>query len=441
MISIFVEKITPRLIYTYNLIFKQLLGINYQFVTTVEQYKQCNTFKLCYRKQKVNAELFLYADSLLFTQGTSRISLECGSYNGLPTLFINKSNDSCLPFDLFAASFYLVTRYEEYNSPSVDQHQRFQAHNSFAFKNKFLHRPVINLWANQFKKILAKQFPDLKFKTPSFKFVPSYDIDHAWAFKNKGVIRNSLQLARSLVSLNFSKTRLIANVLRNKTDDPFYSFSHLEALFKSNSVAPLFFFLLGQYGKYDKNVSIKSEKFKFLIQHIAKQFKVGIHPSYRAHLNPQRLKSEQQTLQQLLEHPITLSRQHFLRLKLPETYELLIDAGITDDYTMGYAAQPGFRASIAHPFPWYDLVNETATNLTVHPFQFMDVTLRVYLKQSTEQAKITIQQLIDETIAVDGQLISLWHNSSLSDYDGWDGWRAVHDYIFEYVAKHLKTSA
>jgi len=389
---------------------------------------------LSYGDQIIDKELFIHSNQLLFNKGVDAIIPNLGEYNGLPVLFMNKNNETCLPFDFFAASFYLVTRYEEYNKHSADQHGRFQASSSIAFKNEFLQLPIINLWVNEFKKILSNQFPAIRFQPPTFKFIPSYDIDHAWAFKNKGPIRIALQLAKSLVSLNFKKAALIANVLQNKREDPFYTFPYLSKMFETNSVIPIFFFLLGQYGKYDKNVSIKSKNLQLLIQQLSQQFTIGIHPSYRAHLNPTQLNSEQQTLHQFTKQPITHSRQHFLRLSLPESYRILIQSGITHDYTMGYADYPGFRAGIAHPFLWYDLLNETVTNLTIHPFQFMDVTLRIYQQQTPEQAKTTIKELIEATSAVGGQLISLWHNSSLSDFEGWEGWRAVHDYVFECAA-------
>jgi len=435
MISIFITDLTPRAKYIFNYIFTHLLGIDVHFITTFEAFQNCSGHKLCYGNQKINDELFIQSDRLLFEQGISNNQLELGKFKDLPTLFPNTNKSACLPFDLFAASFYLITRYEEYKDQPLDQHSRFQATSSIAFKNGFLRLPIINLWVAEFKKILTNQFPDLSFQSPSFKFIPSYDIDHAWAFRNKGALRNLMQLAKSIVTLNFKKTALIFSVLKNKREDPFYTFSHLKATFEANAAAPIFFFLLGQYGKYDKNVSIKSRNLQILIKQLSKKYLVGIHPSYRAHLNAQRLKSEQQILHSITQQTITNSRQHFLRLRFPETYRLLVETGITNDYTMGYADQPGFRAGIAHPFPWYDLKRESETTLTVHPFQFMDVTLRVYLQQSPEQAKATIAALISATAAVNGQLISLWHNSSLSDYDGWEGWRSVHDYIFEAVGK------
>jgi hypothetical protein len=43
-----------------------------------------------------------------------------------------------LPFDPLAATFYLVSRYEEYLPFIPDEHGRFPAKQSFAFSNGFL---------------------------------------------------------------------------------------------------------------------------------------------------------------------------------------------------------------------------------------------------------------------------------------------------------------
>src|SRR3972149_4750237 len=109
------------------------------------------------------------------------------------------------------------------------------------------------------------------------------------------------------------------------------------------------------------------------------------------------------------------SRQHFLKLTLPETYRNLIDLDITDDYTMGFASQVGFRASICNSFNFYDLDMELETNLKIHPFAVMEGTLKNNMNIHRDDALQKIKQLIDEVKTVNGQFISLWHNDTLSN--------------------------
>jgi hypothetical protein len=134
-----------------------------------------------------------------------------------------------------------------------------------------------------------------------------------------------------------------------------------------------------------------------------------------------------------LNRDITKSRQHFLKLDLPTTYRNLINLDIRDDYTMGYALLPGFRASICDPFPFYDLDLESETKLIIHPFTVMDGTLRDYMNLGIEEAISSIHKLIDEVKAVEGTFISLWHNESLSDQQRWKGWRNVYESMIRYA--------
>ena len=94
---------------------------------------------------------------------------------------------------------------------------------------------------------------------------------------------------------------------------------------------------------------------------------------------------------------------------------------------MGYAHDVGFRASIAEAFQWFDLSRNKATNLLVHPFQYMDVTLHTYLRLKPKAALDYIQNVMQETKNVSGQLISLWHNNSLCEAWEWKGWREMYE--------------
>jgi hypothetical protein len=136
-------------------------------------------------------------------------------------------------------------------------------------------------------------------------------------------------------------------------------------------------------------------------------------------------------LRSVLNKDISSSRQHFLRIVLPSTYRNLIEQDITDDYSMGYAALPGFRAGICTPFNFYDLDLEIETKLRIHPFAVMDGTLNDYLGLTPADAIDHIKALIKEVKKVDGTFISLWHNESLSDQKRWKGWKRVYEQLIK----------
>ena len=77
---------------------------------------------------------------------------------------------------------------------------------------------------------------------------------------------------------------------------------------------------------------------------------VGIHPSYESNADSKRVEFELRHLEDALRTPVTKSRQHFLKMRLPDTIRHLAELGITDEYSMGYASESGFRAGLACPF-------------------------------------------------------------------------------------------
>jgi hypothetical protein len=140
---------------------------------------------------------------------------------------------------------------------------------------------------------------------------------------------------------------------------------------------------------------------------------------------------EKDRLEDIIQKPVTQSRQHYLKLKFPNTYQRLLKSGITDDYTMGFAKLAGFRAGTCTAFPFFDLSINQSTELTIHPFHVMDVTLKNHLHLNAEKAGQLIERLMSEVKKVNGTFVSLWHNESLRDSGQWTGWRKVFEQILE----------
>ena len=100
---------------------------------------------------------------------------------------------------------------------------------------------------------------------------------------------------------------------------------------------------------------------------------------------------------------------------------------------MGYAALPGFRASICNSFYFYDLEIEKSTLLLVHPFVIMDATFKYYLNYSPSETFSSIKDLVSEVKKVNGTFISLWHNETFSEYGDWKGWSHLYEDIIKLV--------
>ena len=438
MLLVYSHKITPRLTYIFRHVMTRILGVEVGFTSKVEEFIAHEGLKFSYTRQALGNELFVRSNELLFNQGIDYLEINVADWNGVPCFF-QTNPGSEIPYDIFAASFYLISRYEEYLPHVKDQHERFPAAESLAYQNKFLDRPVIDIWAFKFLDLLRKNFPkyeqELRNENRRFDFISTIDVDMAFKYKHKGFTRNIGGILKDVSQFNIGDLWLRFLVIFGLHRDPYDVFKRLLNLQKKFGVRTLFFFLLGEYGTYDKNISPGNSNYKLLIKDIADYCTVGIHPSYMSMKQEQRIKKEQSLLEEIVNFPITKSRQHYLRVALPETYQHLVDLEIKQDYSMGYASHFGFRAGTCTPFYFYDLDFEIQTPLKVFPFAAMDVTLKDYLNFTPKKSYNTIMHLANEVHQVGGTLITVFHNESVSGNGEWRGWSKLYESLLREMSK------
>lgn len=433
MILIYSQKITKRLNYIFRQIFTNVLGVKIEITPVADEFDSWEGAKICYDKKPRTSGIFFQAADLLYETGIEGQELHFIEFRGNMAFYPVFDKKSEFPFDPFAASFYLITRYEEYLPYLKDNFNRFEATESIACQKGFLHLPLVNIWAEQIKKNILLKYPTVHFRTRRFRFIPTIDIDSAFAYKYKGTVRTVGAMLKALSKFEFHEIFERIRVFMNVRKDPFDTYDFQLMIQKKYNLFPIYFILFSDYGEYDKNIPINNKAFQRLIKSLADYAEVGIHPSFNSSENSDRLKLETERLSKVLNREITKSRQHFLRLNFPSTYRNLIKIDITDDYTMGYASRPGFRASICDTFNFYDLDLETETKLRIHPFQIMEGTLKDYMKLSNEKSLRIIYELIDQVKEVNGTFISLWHNESLSNTDRWEGWHELYEEMIKYA--------
>jgi len=432
-ILIYTHKRTNRVLYIFKHIFGEMLGLEPECIHDKEAFMEYEGPKLNYSLQPIGDEAFIMSVDLLFERGISEQELSFADYNGQKSFFLTYNKKSIFPFDLFSASFYLITRYEEYLPFMKDKYGRFDAEVSLAFSEGFLRKPLVNIWVKDLADKLQFFFPDLDVKLPQYKFIPTIDIDAAFAYRQKGMLRTAGGYLKDLRDLNFLEMQKRTRVLFGKEPDPFDTFDYQFEVQKKYQLKPIYFILFADYGTNDKNTPTHSRIFQELVRWIADHADVGIHPSFTSNSVFGKLKKEIRFLSKTLHREVSKSRQHFLILNLPNTYRNLINHGITDDYSLGYASQIGFRASTCTSFLFYDLEMENTTSLRLHPFAAMEGSLRDYNQLNARQALEEYQAIIDEVKLVGGTYISIWHNESLSNEKRWFAWRDVYEKMVEYA--------
>ena len=424
MLLLYSENITPRLRYIIDFFSTQLFAEPIVVTTNVSEFKQSAAPKLNYSKDDFGGEeFFMQATPLLLETGIRAQEIDCFELNFHKAFFQTRGD---IPFDVFAASFYLLTRYEEYLPHEKDEYGRYAHTNALAFKENFLQIPLINIWIEEFKKALQQKFPSLIFKGKQFKSIISYDIDIVYSYLHKGTRRNLGGFFKSFVEGNWPRVKDRIAVLRGTKKDPFDCYEWLDALHLYCRVKPYYFFLVAKNtGKYDKNIATNQRAFYDLITYYAKMYKIGIHPSWQSGDNLELLKEEIEWLEVVADRKITSSRQHYIRFSLPGTFRELIKNGIKKDFSMGYGSINGFRASICSSYYWYDLEKEERTNLQLYPFCYMDSNSFFEQKQSPQQAYRELIQYYDSVKKLNGLFISVWHNNILGTSIEFNGWREV----------------
>ncbi|MDA9340217.1 polysaccharide deacetylase family protein [Polaribacter sp.] len=426
MILVYTHKITPRIRYIFKHILTRTLLIPVSFTTKIEEFVAHNGPKITYTKSPLGNEFFIKSNALLFEQGVNDLEINIQKWEEVPCFFA-AGGKSAIPFDLFAASFYLISRYEEYLPHVKDVHGRYTAPESLAYNNGFLEKPVVDIWAYKLLAVLKKKFPDYTYLERSYEYVSTIDIDNAFAYKHKNFIRSVGGFVTDLFKLRLFNIWNRLTVILKITKDPFDNFQEILSIKKAKDIKTIFFSSIGDYTTFDTNVSPAKNKYRLLIKNLADYAIVGLHPSYFTMKDAVMLKKEKERLENITNAPVIRSRQHYLRFNLPETYQQLIDLEIEEDYSMGYASTVGFRASTCTPFYFYDLDFEIQTPLKVFPFALMDTTLNDYMKLTPKQSLGKIRDLRNEVKAVNGTFITLFHNESLSNHLRWKGWKRLYE--------------
>ena len=258
MLLIHVSKLTNRVGYTLNLIFKSILHIPFEITLDENYFAAFEGCKLCYSDKKIGDGLYIKSVKLLYQTSIENQEIQMSEYENLPIFFATYGKDQTLPFDIFAASFYLVSRYEEYLPHHKDHHQRFDFNDSIAYQKGFLHTPLVNKWAILLANKLKEAYPDFVIPLRKFHFVNTIDVDSAYSFKQKGVFRNVGGFVRDIFKQDYESVKMRAMVMLNRRKDPFDTFDFIISLSEKYHTELLFFILFADYDNYDKNISHNS---------------------------------------------------------------------------------------------------------------------------------------------------------------------------------------
>ena len=415
---IFLETVNERLSYTFDFIFKER-DLDYNFTTDLSNFKAYNGIKFNYSPHILNEVPTINPSPILINEGLEHYTIGKALFFREECLTINGVSDP------IASVFYILSRYEEYNSSLKDKHGRHLGKHSVMYRFNWHKKAMSDRWSEDFLSFVLETFGKVYIKKRHLpQLIPTFDIDKAYAYKHKGLLRNLLGYLKDLFKKDNQRVKERQQVLNGSKKDPFDNYDKIYEIHTKGFDVKLFW-MLGNYGKYDKNISHRNKRHVRLIRKMNEITSIGIHPSYKSNSNDFFIHSEIERLQTITEKHVRMSRQHYLMLSFPKTYQNLIEQEIEHDYSMGYADIIGFRAGTARTFSWFDLSTNKRTELRIHPFAYMDGTLHEYLKLSTNEAEERIAKLYLETKSYGGSFVFLWHNDTIGDYGHWKDWSKV----------------
>jgi len=294
--------------------------------------------------------------------------------------------------DIVYNTFFFISRAEETFNTERDEHDRFAAKYSILGQNNRLQIPILDEHARVLMKALNLSLP-----APGFGHIYlTHDIDAVTKYRS---------LRSALGGIKRGEQKAVMKALRDIHNDPFYTFPWLIEQDAKVPQAERIYFVKQTRGKgFDyPQYCLHGRDFKRLKALLLDSgARLGVHGSY---------------YQQLPSRPIsTLYRTHYLRSSIRHLKDL-VKAGYTDDFTMGFADEAGFRLQTTRAVRWINPTTYKLTPLTLHPLIVMDCTLSEehYMNLTEEEAYFLCEQLIDKVRMHHGDLCLLWHNSIIKD--------------------------
>jgi peptidoglycan/xylan/chitin deacetylase (PgdA/CDA1 family) len=311
----------------------------------------------------------------------------------------------------------IFTRKEEYDAIKFDKHNRF-AHKFSAQDN--ICNPVVSraLMENG----LCAQFPENK----KFALCLTHDIDDIYPTSLHTLYSSLYDIKRG--DLQGLRTQSLWRI-HGKNNSPYINFEKIIKLEEKYNAKSSFYFLTAKRDikRFRYNIEDLESELGFIVDN---DCEVGLHGGYYTYNCLDEMKDEKKRLEELLGRRILGYRNHYLRFKVPETWELLAKAGFGYDSTLGYTDAIGFRNGMCHPFFPYNLLKKEYINILEINLNIMDSTLFKTVN-SFDEAWNNVKYLIDIAQKNEGVLTLLWHNSGFN-CPFREHWEKIYEKILNY---------
>ena len=413
----------PEVEYTFHCLMKEFLGLEYEteISPTVRDFTiilgskklvirnhffKSDDPKVLYQKQ--NLPLEVVSDDLMIDGNKYPLYAIFGK-----SAWTERADEIILETDIVAATFFMLTRWEETLEGKRDMHDRFLGKNSLAYQNGFLEKPIVNQYVEILWAFLQKNKITPVRKKRTFEIVPTHDVDIPFLFPN--FMYGLRTIARYLISPTYFWDGINYLKFYLKGKDPYDTHDVFLDGAEKLGVKAHFFFMAGCQNRFDPRDQLEHPKVNFLIEKIKERgHQIGFHPSYTSYDDPIIISQEKKRLEKIAGQKVETGRQHYLRFENPTTWNLWENEKMKWDSTMSYADEIGFRNGVCYPFPVFDIFARKKLDLYERPLILMEGTLGLYMDITLEKAKNRVGELMNQVKKYEGEFVFLWHNSSLN---------------------------
>ena len=359
-----------------------------------------------------------------------------GLLDRVGTLTVEPPDTEGRDADGFAAVFWMASRMEEFLPQTTrDLHGRFDPVGSIPERRGWLDSPVCEDWSWRIgERLLGEAWPAHRERLMAEHAVlPTLDVDSAFAFRGKGLVRTGGAWFRDIVTTRWRRAGRRLRVASGWSSDQYDTYDSVVRQHAERGLETTWFFLLAEFGRFDRGLPPRSPALASLMRKLdaSDGHSVQWHPGYAAASDSRKMASEHRAFVSILGRQPSASRQHYLRMVPSTTRRQLSELGVLDDHTEGHAARPGWRGGFARTRPWYDLEKEELTPLRLHPFAAMDATYLRYLEMAASDVPEHVGVLATESRKWGAPLRLLWHNESLSGEGQWMGWEDVYTQVLD----------
>jgi len=350
---------------------------------------------------------------------------------GSEELKVEKNKIVC-GIDIFASSFFMLTRWEEYADKSRDSHGRFPALASLAYRNGFLDRAVVNEYSEMLWNMLRFLKSGQERKKRAFRTFVTHDVDAPFFYANKDLLIALKRMKYDIFGRNGPVSALnnFSDWVRVKNGqierDRYYTFDYIMDVSERFSLKSNFLFITdcsdpARDGDYSFNHKLVR---RLLVNIHRRGHDIGLHLSYGSFKDPSQTQKEFDILRKVcaeegIKQDCWTSRHHFLRWATPASFNNLESAHLDYDSTLSYADVTGFRCGVCYEYPAFDIIARKQLFLRERPLLVMECTVideRYMNLGAGEKAFGAIKGIKDTCRRFNGDFTVLWHNTRFVDH-------------------------